>query len=66
MGTRPCILPAPASHPCCNGRYDTCAVLRGFGTVRFASQADAEAAIERLANSMIEDRAISVRMDRFA
>eukprot|EP00955_Chlamydomonas_euryale_P099775 365243-Chlamydomonas_euryale.AAC.5 len=38
---------------------------RGFGTVRLASPAEAEAACQRLNNSKIEDRTISVRIDRF-
>ncbi|GAX75299.1 hypothetical protein CEUSTIGMA_g2744.t1 [Chlamydomonas eustigma] len=38
---------------------------RGFGTVRFTSPQDAEEACERMNNSLIEDRVISVRIDRF-
>ena len=39
---------------------------RGFGTVRFTSREDAEAAIERLNNSDFEGRTITVRLDRYA
>lgn len=38
---------------------------RGFGTVRLSSPADAEAACAALNNTKLEDRMISVRLDRF-
>jgi RNA recognition motif-containing protein len=39
---------------------------RGFGTVRFASKEDAEAACNKLNNTELEGRTITVRLDRFA
>lgn len=39
---------------------------RGFGTVRFASKEDADAACEKLNNTEYEGRTITVRLDRFA
>jgi hypothetical protein len=39
---------------------------RGFGTVRFTTREDAEAAIEKLNNSDFEGRTITVRLDRYA
>jgi RNA recognition motif-containing protein len=39
---------------------------RGFGTVRFTSREDAEAAIEKLNNSDFEGRTVTVRLDRYA
>lgn len=40
--------------------------LRGFGTVRFATKEDAVQACEKMNNSQIDGRTISVRIDRFA
>ncbi|KAF5842927.1 hypothetical protein DUNSADRAFT_3954, partial [Dunaliella salina] len=39
---------------------------RGFGTVRFATQEDAQMACEAQSNTQIDGRTISVRIDRFA
>ncbi len=39
---------------------------RGFGTVRFVTKEDANAVCEKLNNSTLEGRTISVRIDRFA
>lgn len=39
---------------------------RGFGTVRFTTREDAEAAISKLNNSEFEGRTITVRLDRYA
>ncbi|KIY97986.1 hypothetical protein MNEG_9976 [Monoraphidium neglectum] len=39
---------------------------RGFGTVRFTTREDADAAIEKLNNSDFEGRTITVRLDRYA
>lgn len=39
---------------------------RGFGTVRFSSKEDAEAACAKLNNTDYEGRTITVRLDRFA
>jgi hypothetical protein len=39
---------------------------RGFGTVRFSSKEDADAACTKLNNSEYEGRVITVRLDRFA
>lgn len=41
-------------------------VCRGFGTVRLTSQADVDAACQKLNNTKFEERSISVRVDRFA
>lgn len=46
--------------------YDSWERSRGFGTVRFTTPQDAEAACQKLNNSQIEGRTISVRIDRFA
>ena len=48
-------LPRDAHHHC-----------RGFGTVRFTSREDAEAAIEKLNNSDFEGRTVTERLDRYA
>lgn len=39
---------------------------RGFGTVRFSSKEDADAACTKLNNTEYEGRTITVRLDRFA
>ena len=39
---------------------------RGFGTVRFTTREEAEAAIEKMNNSDFEGRTITVRLDRYA
>jgi hypothetical protein len=39
---------------------------RGFGTVRFTTAEDADAACQKLNNSEYEGRTITVRLDRFA
>lgn len=39
---------------------------RGFGTVRFTTKEDAATACDKLNNSQIDGRTISVRLDRFA
>lgn len=39
---------------------------RGFGTVRFLTKEDAEAAAEKLNNTQIGGRTVTVRIDRFA
>jgi len=44
---------------------DSMSRSRGFGTVRFFNPGDAEASCERLNNSKIDERMISVRVDRF-
>ncbi|PNH03642.1 Glycine-rich protein 2 [Tetrabaena socialis] len=46
--------------------YDAWGRSRGFGTVRFASKEDATTACDKLNNSQIDSRTISVRLDRFA
>ncbi|MEW5303843.1 MAG: hypothetical protein WDW36_006497 [Sanguina aurantia] len=46
--------------------YDSWGRSRGFGTVRFATRADAETACAQLNNSTVDGRTISVRIDRFA
>lgn len=46
--------------------YDTWGKSRGFGTVRFGSKEDADAACEKLNNTEYESRTITVRLDRFA
>ncbi len=39
---------------------------RGFGTVRYASKEDAEAAVEAMNNAQIGGRTVTVRIDRYA
>jgi RNA recognition motif-containing protein len=39
---------------------------RGFGTVRFATPREAEAACAKLNNTELEGRTITVRLDRYA
>lgn len=46
--------------------YDSWGKSRGFGTVRFSSKEDAEAACAKLNNTDYEGRTITVRLDRFA
>lgn len=46
--------------------YDAWSRSRGFGTVRFATKEDAVQACEKMNNSQIDGRTISVRIDRFA
>ena len=41
-------------------------VCRGFGTVRFTTSEEADAACEKLNNTEIDGRAVTVRIDRFA
>ena len=41
-------------------------LCRGFGIVKFASQAHAAAAVEHFHDSQIGGRPVSVRIDRFA
>eukprot|EP00775_Hariotina_reticulata_P004696 gene4696-4948_t len=46
--------------------YDSWGKSRGFGTVRFSSKEEAEAACSKLNNTDYEGRTITVRLDRFA
>lgn len=46
--------------------YDSWGRSRGFGTVRFTQKEEAEEACNKLNNTQIEGRTISVRIDRFA
>uniref|UniRef100_A0A383WMD7 RRM domain-containing protein n=1 Tax=Tetradesmus obliquus TaxID=3088 RepID=A0A383WMD7_TETOB len=46
--------------------YDSWGKSRGFGTVRFSSKEDADAACTKLNNTEYEGRTITVRLDRFA
>lgn len=46
--------------------YDAWGRSRGFGTVRFSTKEDAESACNKMNNSQIDGRTISVRIDRFA
>ncbi|PNW81973.1 hypothetical protein CHLRE_06g268600v5 [Chlamydomonas reinhardtii] len=46
--------------------YDAWGRSRGFGTVRFTTKEDAATACDKLNNSQIDGRTISVRLDRFA
>lgn len=46
--------------------YDAWGRSRGFGTVRFYSKEDAQSACDKMNNSQIDGRTISVRLDRFA
>ncbi|GFR43311.1 hypothetical protein Agub_g4378 [Astrephomene gubernaculifera] len=46
--------------------YDAWGRSRGFGTVRFTTKEDAAQACEKMNNSQIDGRTISVRLDRFA
>lgn len=39
---------------------------RGFGTVRYASKEDADAAVEAMNNAQIGGRTVTVRIDRYA
>lgn len=39
---------------------------RGFGTVRFSTKEEAEAAADKLNNTQIGGRTVTVRIDRFA
>ena len=39
---------------------------KGFGTVTFDNDADAEAAINRFEGAMLEGRPLSVKFDKFA
>jgi RNA recognition motif-containing protein len=41
-------------------------LCRGFGTVRFGSKEEADAACTKLNNTEYEGRTITVRLDRFA
>lgn len=45
---------------------DTVVLYRGFGTVRFSTKEEADAAAEKLNNTQIEGRTVTVRIDRFA
>ena len=47
--------------------YQCCHLqCRGFGTVRYASKEDAEAAVEAMNNAQIGGRTVTVRIDRYA
>lgn len=46
--------------------YDAWGRSRGFGTVRLTNNEDAQTACDKLNNSQIDGRTISVRIDRFA
>jgi len=46
--------------------YDSWGKSRGFGTVRFTSKEDADAACAKLNNTDVEGRTITVRLDRYA
>lgn len=46
--------------------FDSWGRSRGFGTVRFATKEEAEEACEKLNNTDLDGRTITVRMDRFA
>lgn len=41
-------------------------LCRGFGTVRFSTKEEADAAAEKLNNTQIGGRTVTVRIDRFA
>ena len=41
-------------------------LCRGFGTVRYASKEDADAAVEAMNNAQIGGRTVTVRIDRYA
>jgi RNA recognition motif-containing protein len=45
---------------------DSAGRSRGFGTVRYATKEEAESAAEKMNNTKIGNRTISVRIDRFA
>ncbi len=47
-------------------QYTLARCCRGFGTVRFSTMEDANAACEKLNNTDLEGRTITVRLDRFA
>lgn len=46
--------------------FDSRGRSRGFGIVRFPNKESAEAAVEKMNNSTIGGRVVSVRLDRFA
>jgi RNA recognition motif-containing protein len=46
--------------------FDSRGRSRGFGIVRFSRREEAEAAAEKMNNSNIGGRIVSVRIDRFA
>lgn len=56
--------PPPPPRAVCAPRAPT--QRRGFGTVRFTNKEDAQSACDKLNNSQIDGRTISVRIDRFA
>lgn len=46
--------------------YDSWGKSRGFGTVRFQTKEDADAACNKVNNTEVEGRTITVRLDRYA
>lgn len=46
--------------------FDSWGRSRGFGTVKFSTKEDAQAACDNFNNTAVEGRTISVRVDRFA
>jgi RNA recognition motif-containing protein len=53
-------------HLCCSTSFDLLHTLRrGFGTVRFYTPEDAAAACAKMHNMQMDNRVLSVRIDRF-